>query len=277
MPSKARRRFLSLRPVGKLLAAAVGVCLLAGISAAQTETIGQGTPAAAIDWTAVEHFTNPSAFSGTLKTLAALTVFSLAPAVLLMTTSFVRIAVVLGLLRQAIGAQLLPSNQIITSLAMFLTLLVMAPVWLQVYDEAIVPYTDEATEMSAETAWQIGIQPVRHFMSHQIEKAQNSDDIWLFMKYLPQPVAEPQTYDDVPFQALLPAFMLSELKVAFLIGFRVFLPFLIIDLVVASVSTSMGMMMLPPTMVSLPMKLLLFVLVDGWHLVVGMLLESFAL
>jgi flagellar biosynthetic protein FliP len=268
-----RRRFRSwLGTVSAIL-----LLVLPTVAAAQTDPVsaGDGTM---VDWTnAIHQFSQPAAFSGTLKTLAALTVLSLAPAVLLMTTSFVRIAVVLGLLRQAIGAQLLPSNQIITSLAMFLTMLVMAPVWMQVYDEAIVPYTDAETQMSTETAWQIGVAPVRRFMSQQIEKAQNSDDVWLFMKYLPQPAAEPRTYDDVPFQALLPAFMLSELKVAFLIGFRIFLPFLIIDLVVASVSTSMGMMMLPPTMVSLPMKLLLFVLVDGWHLVVGMLLESFAL
>ena len=263
--------------LGILTISALALMALSSVAAAQTDAAAAGD-GLTTDWAETIHqFSEPSALSGTLKTLAALTVFSLAPAVLLMTTSFVRIAVVLGLLRQAIGAQLLPSNQIITSLAMFLTLLVMAPVWIQVYEEAIVPYTDAETQMSAETAWQIGVGPVRRFMSQQIEKAQNSDDVWLFMKYLPQPVAEPQTYDDVPFQALLPAFMLSELKVAFLIGFRIFLPFLIIDLVVASVSTSMGMMMLPPTMVSLPMKLLLFVLVDGWHLVVGMLLESFAL
>lgn len=263
--------------------------IMSGAAAAQSLPTGQSLPTAQSlptgqgggggpDWSeTLRQFSEPAAFSATLKTVAALTVLSLAPAVLLMTTSFVRIAVVLGLLRQAIGAQWLPSNQIITSLAMFLTLLVMTPVWTQIYDEVIVPYTSEATQMSAETAWQTGIQPVRRFMSQQIEKAQNSDDVWLFMNYLPEPVTEPKTYDDVPFQALLPAFMLSELKVAFLIGFRIFLPFLIIDLVVASVSTSMGMMMLPPTMVSLPMKLLLFVLVDGWHLVVGMLLESFAL
>ena len=278
MQSSPQRPFSSRCQVWLLPTVLVFLVALSGVATAQTVPAVPSASELPGNWTdTLQQFSNPSAFSGTLKTLAALTVFSLAPAVLLMTTSFVRIAVVLGLLRQAIGAQLLPSNQIITSLAMFLTVLVMAPVWMQVYDDAIVPYTDETTQMSAETALQIGIQPVRSFMSQQIEKAQNSDDVWLFLKYLPEQVAEPQTYDDVPFQALLPAFMLSELKVAFLIGFRIFLPFLVIDLVVASVSTSMGMMMLPPTMVSLPMKLLLFVLVDGWHLVVGMLLESFAL
>jgi flagellar biosynthesis protein FliP len=205
-----------------------------------------------------------------------MTVVSLAPAILLMTTSFVRIAVVLSLLRQAIGAQYLPSNQVITSLAMFMTLLIMTPVWKDVYDDAITPYTDSAGEMSVEDMWTAGVKPIRKFMSRQIEIANNSDDVWLFYQYLPAGTPAPQAYEDVPLQVLLPAFMLSELKTAFLIGFQIYLPFLIVDLVVSSVTISMGMMMLPPMMISLPFKLLLFVLVDGWNLVVGMLLQSFA-
>src|SRR5690606_8969535 len=129
---------------------------------------------------------------------------------------------------------------------------------------------------SLEEAWNAGVRPVRQFMSRQIEIAGNSDDIWLFYEYLPAETPTPQTYDDVPLTVLLPAFMLSELKTAFLIGFQIYLPFLILDLVISSVTISMGMMMLPPVMVSLPFKLILFVLVDGWRLVVGMLLESFA-
>ncbi|MDH3719315.1 MAG: flagellar biosynthetic protein FliP, partial [Planctomycetota bacterium] len=123
-------------------------------------------------------------------------------------------------------------------------------------------------------AWQDGVKPVRRFMSLQIEATGNQEDIWLFMSYLPN-TENPATYEDVPLAALLPAFMLSELKTAFLIGFQIFIPFLILDMVVASVTVTMGMVMLPPAMISLPFKLLLFVLVDGWHLVVGMLLESF--
>ncbi len=198
---------------------------------------------------------------------------SLAPAVLMMTTCFVRIVVVLGLLRQAIGTQQLPSNQIVTSLALFMTLLVMAPVWNRVYDDAVVPYTSH--EITLEEAWQAGVTPVRSFMSARSSAPATANDVWLFYKYLPEGTASPTSYDDVPLTVLLPAFLLSELKTAFLIGFQIFLPFLVIDLVVASVTISMGMFMLPPVLVSLPLKLLLFVLVDGWHLVVGMLLDSF--
>jgi flagellar biosynthesis protein FliP len=223
-----------------------------------------------------ESWTSPAYLRSTLQVLLTMTVVSLAPAILLMTTSFVRIAVVLSLLRQAIGAQYLPSNQVITSLAMFMTLLIMTPVWKDVYDDAIAPYTDAAGEMRVEEMWTAGVKPIRKFMSRQIEIANNSDDVWLFYQYLPQGTPTPKAYEDVPLQVLLPAFMLSELKTAFLIGFQIYLPFLIVDLVVSSVTISMGMMMLPPMMISLPFKLLLFVLVDGWNLVVGMLLQSFA-
>ena len=220
-----------------------------------------------------ERWTSPEGLSSSLEVMLLLTVLSLAPAVLLMTTCFVRIVVVLGLLRQAIGTQQLPPSQVITSLALFITLLVMSPVWKQVYTDAVVPYTNR--EITLEQAWDAGVHPIRRFMSMQIERAQNSEDVWLLMQYAP-PQEPPKSYDDVPLAVLLPAFMLSELKVAFLIGFQIYLPFLILDMVVSSVMVSMGMLMLPPVLISLPFKLLLFVLVDGWHLVVGMLIESFA-
>ena len=224
-----------------------------------------------------EAWTSPQRVQSTLQVVLLMSVVSLAPAILLMTTSFVRIAVVLGLLRQAFGTQQLPPNQVITSLAMFMTLLLMTPVWTDVYRDAIQPYTDPDVQMSLEEAWQAGAQPVRRFMSRQIEIAGNSDDVWLFYQYLPEPQRQtPATYDDVPLQVLLPAFVLSELKIAFLIGFQVYLPFLVLDIVVSSITVSMGMVMLPPTMISLPLKLMLFVLVDGWNLVVGMLMQSFA-
>lgn len=218
-----------------------------------------------------EHWTSPEGLSSSLQVMLLMTVLSLAPAILLMTTCFVRIVVVLGLLRQAIGTQQLPPSQVITALALFVTLLVMAPVWKQVYTDGVAPYTNR--EISLEQAWEQGVQPVRRFMSMQIERAQNSDDVWLLMQYAP-PQEPPKTYDDVPLVVLLPAYMLSELKVAFLIGFQIYLPFLILDMVVASVMVSMGMLMLPPVLISLPFKLLLFVLCDGWHLIVGMLIES---
>ncbi len=222
-----------------------------------------------------ETWTSPQGMTSTLQIMLLLTVLSLAPAVLLMTTSFVRIVVVLGLLRQALGTNQLPPSQVITSLALFMTLLIMAPVWKDVYDAAIGPYTDPGSAMTLEEAWQRGALPIRRFMARQIHAAGNTENIHLFYRYLPRDTPPPKTFDDVPLQVLLPAYMLSELKVAFLIGFQIYLPFLILDLVVASVTISMGMLMLPPVMISLPFKLMLFVLVDGWQLVVGMLLESF--
>ena len=219
-----------------------------------------------------KEWTSPAGLSSTLQVMLLLTVLSLAPAVVLMTTCFVRIIVVLGLLRQAIGTQQLPPSQVITSLALFMTLLVMTPVWKQVYDRAIVPYTER--EISLDEACAEGAAPIRRFMILQIERTGNSDDVYLFLNYLPdQP--KPTCYEEVPLAALLPAFMLSELKTAFLIGFQIYLPFLIIDMVVASVLISMGMLMVPPALIALPFKLMLFVLLDGWHLVVGMLMESF--
>lgn len=235
-----------------------------------------------------ERWTSRQGLSSALQIMLLLTVLTLAPAILLMTTCFVRIVVVLGLLRQALGTQQLPPSQVITSIALFMTLLLMWPVWSDAYQNAIAPYTrgeinpetGEPFQLFAEDGapdetWERAVRPVRRFMAQQIEVSGNSDDIWLFYAYHPDRERTPQTYDDVPLPVLLPAFMLSELKVAFLIGFQIYLPFLILDIVVASVTISMGMLMLPPVMISLPFKLLLFVLVDGWHLIVGMLLQSF--
>jgi flagellar biosynthetic protein FliP len=216
-------------------------------------------------------WTSPTGIGSTLQVMLLLTAISVAPAALLMTTCFVRVIVVLSLLRQAIGTQQLPPTQVITALALFITLLVMTPVWKQVYDEAVVPYSQH--EATLEQAWSAGVMPVRRFMSLQIEHAKNTADVWLFMNYLPNH-PKPESYDDVPLQALIPAFMLSELKTAFWIGFQIYLPFLILDMVVASVMVSMGMLMLPPVLVSLPFKILLFVLVNGWHLTVGMLIQT---
>lgn len=238
------------------------------------------------DWTSRERL------SSSLQVMLMLTVISLAPAILLMTTSFVRIVVVLGLLRQALGAQQLPPSQVITSIALFVTLLLMAPVWKTSYDNGIKPYTDG--QISMDEAFDQSVAPVRRFMAEQIMRVDNNDDVYLFLRYLPAEAELMNAADEagtdgpeyvyfspkegerlVPLQALLPAFMLSELKTAFLIGFQIYLPFVILDIVVASVTISMGMLMLPPVIISLPFKLLLFVMLDGWTLVIEMLMESF--
>lgn len=226
-----------------------------------------------------EEWSSPRGLSSSIQVMLLLTVLTLAPSILLMTTCFVRIIVVLGLLRQAIGAQQLPPSQVITALSIFMTILVMAPVWQEVKDQAILPYINqEGTPIGLEEVIDRGVQPLKRFMSRQIALAENVDDIWLFFRYLPPEEREqiPETWNDVPLKVMLPAFMISELKIAFLIGFQIYLPFLVIDLVISSLTISMGMMMLPPVIISLPFKLILFVLVDGWHLVVGMLMESFA-
>lgn len=232
-------------------------------------------------------WTKPERLTSTLQVMVMLTVVSMAPAILLMTTSFVRIVVVLGLLRQALGTQQLPPSQVITSIALFVTLLLMMPVWNRSYEEGIKPYTDG--QITLDEAFTRSVAPMRKFMAQQIERTDNHGDVELFLSYMPGEL-DPETgelpdnyayYDvadderAVPLQALLPAFMLSELKTAFLIGFQIYLPFVILDVVVASVTISMGMLMLPPVLISLPFKLLLFVLVDGWRLVIEMLLQSF--
>lgn len=222
-----------------------------------------------------KRWTSPEGLSGSLQILLLLTVLSLAPAVLLMTTCYIRIIVVLGLMRQAIGIPSLPPGQVMTSIALFMTLFIMTPVWNRVYTDAIQPYTDPGTEMTAEEAFEKGAKPLREFMARQIDAAGNHDDVVMFHRYANPDEQLPETFDGVPIRVLLPAFMLSELKTAFLMGFKIYLPFLIVDLVVASVTISMGMLMLPPSVISLPFKLLLFVLVDGWRLVVEMLLISF--
>jgi flagellar biosynthesis protein FliP len=218
---------------------------------------------------------SPEGLNGSLQILLLLTVLSLAPAILLMTTCYVRIIVVMGLLRQALGAAQLPPSQVITSISLFVTLFVMAPVWSQVYDDAIKPYTAPKSGMTMEQAWEKGVSPIRTFMSRQIHMAGNYDDVMLFYNRHSPNSPPPSGWDDVPLTVLLPAYMLSELKTSFMMGFQIYLPFLILDIVIASVTISMGMMMLPPAMISMPFKLLLFVLVDGWRLVVQMLLDSF--
>ncbi|NCA12451.1 flagellar biosynthetic protein FliP [bacterium] len=199
-------------------------------------------------------------------------VASLAPAVLLMTTSFVRMSVVLSLLRQGLGTQHMPSPQIVTSLALFLSALVIWPVWTQAWRAGVEPYQEG--RISLREAYEQGTLPVRRWMAGQIEQAGNRDTMLLFLARHPDGPRDVKTYDDVPVESLLPAFLVSELETAFAIGFRLLLPFLVLDIVVATLVVSTGLVMLPPTLVSLPLKLLVFVMADGWSLVVQALLDG---
>jgi flagellar biosynthetic protein FliP len=208
----------------------------------------------------------------TLELVALVSVLSLAPAILLMVTSFTRIIIVLSLLRQGIGAQQLPPNQVLVGLSLFMTIVVMTPTWNRVNNEALGPYLNK--QIDQRTAINRALVPIRLFMSAQIERAGNEGDVDVFTDAAKLPRAT--KWDDVPTTALIPAFMLSELKVAFAMGFKIFLPFLVIDLVVSMLLVSGGMLMMPPTLVSLPFKLLLFVMVDGWRLITATLLGSFA-
>ncbi|HTP63782.1 MAG TPA: flagellar type III secretion system pore protein FliP [Geobacteraceae bacterium] len=209
----------------------------------------------------------PGDVSALLQIFFLMTVLSLAPGLLIMTTSFTRTVVVLSFLRNAIGAQQAPSNQIVVGLSLFLTFFIMAPVWQQINRDALVPY--KAGTISQETAFNNAVAPVRKFMLSQTREK----DLALFVSLSKMP--RPAKPDDIPTMTLIPAFMISELRTAFQIGFLIYIPFLVVDMVVASVLMSMGMMMLPPVMISLPFKILLFVLVDGWGLMIGSLVKSF--
>lgn len=219
----------------------------------------------------------PRGLSSAINILVLLTIISLVPSIMLMTTCFMRIIVVLGLLKQAMGTQTIPPPQVVTGLALFMTMLVMAPTAERVYAEAIVPYQQgEITDH--EDLWNRAKQPLRDFMFAQIDATNNWSSVYMVLNYRGVDTSAPEklTRADVDMVSLVPAYMLSELKTSFLMGFRVYLPFLVIDMVISSLLISMSMMMLPPVLISLPFKILLFVLVDGWQLVVGSLMNSFA-
>jgi len=214
--------------------------------------------------------------SASLRILVLLTVLSLAPSILIMMTSFTRILVVLSLLRQAIGTQQLPPAQVLTGLSLIMTMLVMAPTWATMKRDAVDPYLDG--KIGQEAAFERGVAPLRDFMVKQIANSENEEYIYLFVEYARRteiPAGQTLTPEEVNLSELIPAFVLSELKTAFVMGFRIYLPFLVIDMVIASILISMGMMMLPPVLISLPFKLMLFVLADGWGMVIGALLNSF--
>ncbi len=210
---------------------------------------------------------SPENVSTSIKLILLLTVLTLAPGILILMTCFTRIVVVLSFVRTALATQQMPPNQVIIGLALFLTFFIMAPTFQEINNEALTPLFNE--EINLEQAYEKASVPFKEFMSaHTRQK-----DLALFLNYAQ--AEAPETIQDIPLSALVPAFAISELKTAFQIGFMIFIPFLVIDMVVASVLMSMGMMMLPPVMISLPFKILLFVLVDGWYLVVKSLLESF--
>jgi flagellar biosynthetic protein FliP len=218
----------------------------------------------------IQDLSNPENISSTLFTFMVLTVLTLAPAILVMTTSFTRLIVVLGFLRQAMATQQSPPNQVLVGLALFLTFFIMAPTYQRVFDEALTPYMEgEITDIGEAT--EKGLAPIREFMFKQIAK--NPKDLVLFIEIAK--MEPPNSPDDVPTSVLIPAFILGEMRIAFQLGFIIYIPFLIIDMVVASTLMAMGMMMLPPVFVSLPFKIILFVLVDGWYLFIGSLVRSF--
>ncbi len=202
-----------------------------------------------------------------IRILVLLTVLSLAPALLTLLTSFTRLIIVLGLLRQAMGTMHAPPNQVVVGLALFMTMFIMMPVWEEIRVQAINPYLEDQVEQ--EVAIQRAMTPVREFMMRQVREK----DLMLFVEIAGLP--QMKNSDDVPLHVLIPAFVTSELRTAFQIGFLIYVPFLVIDMIVASILMSMGMMLLPPVMISLPFKLVLFVLADGWFLIVGSLMKSF--
>ena len=206
-----------------------------------------------------------------LQILALMTVLSVAPAILLMLTSFTRVIIVLGFVQRAIGLQQTPPQQVISGLALFLTLFIMMPTWSNIYDNALAPYL--AGNISSAEAWEGTIKPIRDFMEKYTHKSELS--LMVSAADLEFPGGDPESYDDIPTRVIIPAFMLSELRTAFQMGIVIFIPFIVVDMIVSSVLLAMGMMMLPPMMISLPFKILLFVMADGWNLVVVSVLKSF--
>jgi flagellar biosynthetic protein FliP len=210
---------------------------------------------------------SPEDLSATLQILVILTVLALAPSIVIMVTSFIRIVVVFSFLRHALGTNQMPPNQLLIGLALILTFFLMFPVFNEINQKALQPYLQG--EINQKQAYEEGIKPLRQFMLYQVREK----DLELFVNMAR--IDTPQSQEDIPTYVLIPGFITSELRIAFQIGFTLFIPFLIIDMVVASVLMSMGMLMLPPIMVSLPFKILLFVLVDGWYLIIKSLVSSF--
>lgn len=266
MPRRLALRLLRLQRLG-LTVAAVGASLLLGLLLAPLAHAQTGSPAANLPLL-VGQGSGAASYSVPIQTLLFFTALSFLPAVLLMMTGFTRIVIVLSLMRQALGTQAAPPNQVIIGLSLFLTYFVMSPTLDKVYDQAWKPYS--AGTIAFEQALTQAEAPMREFMLRQAR--QGDVEMFARMAQLPEGIKG----QDVPMRVLIPAFVTSELKTAFQIGFLIFVPFLIIDMIVASVLMSLGMMMLSPVLVALPFKLMLFVLADGWNLLLGSLAASFA-
>ena len=243
-----------------IIASVIVLLLLGAVSHIQA----QGIPKVTLG---IDQSQNPEDMSTTLQVLLIMTVLALAPAILILMTSFTRIIVVFFFVRQALGTNQMPPNQLLIGLALFLTFFIMSPALNQINETALQPYMEE--EISQEDAFGKAMKPLREFMLEQTRE----EDLGVFLKISDQP--KPETVEDVPNSVLIPSFVISELRTAFQIGFVLYVPFLIIDMVVAGVLMSMGMMMLPPVMISLPFKILLFILVDGWNLLVGSVVNGF--
>lgn len=269
---KKHKLFLKLARIVFVVAIVFMFVHISGRSAYATDTIPTVSEA---ETTGSSNLTigisagNGSDLASVLHILLVLTVIALAPSILIMLTSFTRIIIVLHFTRSAIGTQTAPPNQVLVGLALFLTFFIMAPTFKTVYDDAIKPLSQN--EITAEEAYDVGIKPIRQFMLEQT----NTKDIRMFIDIAKVDTSTLKDYDDIPIQVLIPSFIVSELRIAFIIGFLIYIPFIIIDMVVSSALMSMGMMMLPPTTISLPFKILLFIMADGWNLVIGNLVKTF--
>ena len=257
-PFAAHRHFLLL--------GVFALCFLAVLSVCPAGTAFAAPPVPSVNLS-VGQAQGPQDVSSTLQVVALLTIISLAPGILMMTTSFVRIVVVIGFLRNALSTQNVPPNQVVIALSLFLTFYIMAPYWNQANEQGIQPYLNN--QITQEQAIDNVAAPIREFMFKQTRES----DLALFVNL--SDAERPESQEDVSTFTLIPAFIISELKTAFQIGFMIYIPFIVIDMIVASTLMSMGMMMLPPVMISLPFKILLFVMVDGWHLLIQSLITSF--
>ncbi len=256
------RRIRKAFPTGLGL---IAICLLIALpSPGWSQSAELETPLLSIG---MQRGDDPGRTTVVLQIFLLMTVLSIAPSILIMLTSFTRIIIVLSLLRRALGTMQMPPNQVVLGLALFLTLFIMAPVWQKINQNALQPYLEQT--IGHQQALQNAVQPLRAFMFKQTREK----DLALFVEIAD--AARPKNTEEIPTMVLIPAFIISEIKTAFEIGLLLYVPFLIIDMVVASVLLSMGMMMLPPIMISLPFKLMLFVLADGWYLLVGSLVKSF--
>ncbi len=261
-----------------LVAVVIVVCLCTAgtASATQATTAAQETATAAgsnnnnnlINFSVAAG--DGSDMASVLQMLLVLTIISLAPSILMLLTSFTRIVIVLHFTRAALGVQTIPPNQVLIGLSIFLTFFVMSPTFTQVYDSAIKPLSNN--EITIEQAFDAGIKPMRAFMLKQV----STKDLDTFLNIAGTEAGSIGNEDDIPLNVLIPAFIIRELRIAFIIGFLIYIPFIVIDMVVSSVLMSMGMMMLPPTTISMPFKILLFVMADGWNLVIGNLMQTFS-